>query len=190
MISPISSYYWTFQLSSVWSVTEGRVVCMCVTGWVCHWLSCCGVSKRRCVPGHPALISSRGLLRMDLLSNVVNQWLCVWSEPILRTAVPPCLQIRTSSSWSRRSLIPCAFHPAGSIISWFACMVQLMPVIPAQLLIALFFTFQSVCMWKINHTVTTYTPPALPTQVPATEASEVTMCSCPLWGSGPQGCRD
>lgn len=157
---------------------------------VCHWLSCCGVSQRRCVPGPPALSSSRGLLRMDLLSDVINQWLRVWSEPVLKTAVPPCLQIRTSSSWSRRSLIPCAFYPSGSIISWFACMVQMMPIISAQLLIALFFTFQSVCIWKINDTVTTYTPPALPTQVPATEASEVTTCSCPLWGSGPQGCRD
>ena len=185
MISPVSSHDWTFQLCSGGSVTEGRVVCMCVTGW-----AACGVSKRRHVPGHPALIFSRGLLRMDLLSDVVNQWLCVWSETILKTAVSPCLQIRTSSSWSRRSLIPCAFHPSGSIISWFACMVQMMLIISAQLLIALFFTFQSVFIWKINDTVTTYTPPALPPQVPAMEASEVTTCSCPLWGSGPQGCGD
>ena len=88
-----SNQFILWNISVVFSVKANRRE-SCV--YVCHWLSCRGVSKRRCVPGHPALISSRGLLRMDLLSNIVNQWLCVWSELILKTAVPPCLQIMPS----------------------------------------------------------------------------------------------
>ena len=96
MVFPVTSYYWAFQLFPVSDIAQGRVLFL-----MCQLLGFCSIPKRKHVPGCPALIPLGELLGMDLLSNIANQWLCVWTC-FKECCISSPLDRDTLSGWSRR----------------------------------------------------------------------------------------